>query len=186
MKVQIKEYQLAVDYCAFMVAILLARHVADESNAVIQWSAAELSEKLNKLPLAQCASYYVDCNALQHGLSFFQRVLNKRGALLIPVGNMIEPVQGFLNLVATSRTLKIKFLGYMQPPFDETSLELSDRILRIRNDLLSQSSYAESSHPSLTSLFSDLFLPMIISMRAPIEVLESIELDNEVQKITRN
>ena len=78
MKVQIKEYQLAVDYCAFMVAILLARHVADERNAVVQWSAAELSEKLNKLPLAQCASYYVDCNAPAWIISFSKSIEQKR------------------------------------------------------------------------------------------------------------
>ena len=48
---QIKEYQLAVDYCAFMVAILLARHVADQSNAVVQCkdSAGCKAERLGKL-----------------------------------------------------------------------------------------------------------------------------------------
>jgi hypothetical protein len=68
---KIKEYQLSVDYCAFMVAILLARHVSDISNTAVQWSALELSEKLNNLPFALTANFHVDSNALQHGLSLF-------------------------------------------------------------------------------------------------------------------
>ena len=131
-----KEYQLSVDYCAFMAAILLARHVADKNDTDVQWSALELSEKLNNLPLAHSANFHVDSDDLQHGLSLFQKILNKRGTLLIPVGKEIEPVKGFFDLEASSKTLRIKFLGYNYPPSDETAVELSGRILRIRNDLL--------------------------------------------------
>lgn len=104
---------------------------------------------------------------------------------MIPASNVSEPVQDFFDLVASTRTLKTKFLGYMHPPLDEAPMELSDRILKIRNDLLRQSSYYVSSYPSLSSVFGDLFLPLIISMRAPIAVPEAIEVDTKVQKITR-
>ena len=71
MVAELKEYQLSVDYCAFMVAILLARHVADRSNTDVQWSALEVSEILNILPLAESANFHMDSNALQHGFSLF-------------------------------------------------------------------------------------------------------------------
>ena len=73
-----KDYNLSVDYCACMVAILLARHQVDSSNAEMLWSAVKLSEKLNLLPFADTANFYVDSGALQHRLLIFQRLLNKR------------------------------------------------------------------------------------------------------------
>ena len=181
----LKEYQLSVDYCAFMVAILLARHVADRSNSDVQWSASDLSEKLNNLPQAHSANFHVDSNALQHGLSLFQQILNKRGTLLIPVGQEIEPVKDFFDLEASSKTLKIKFLGYIYPPSDETPAELSERILRIRNDLLRRSNYPVSPHFSPSSVFSDLFLPMIIGIRAPVVIAEVVNTEIKIPKITR-
>lgn len=180
-----KEYQLSVDYCAFMVAILQARHIADKSNTDVQWSALELSEKLNNLPLAHSANFHVDSDALQHGLSLFQKILNKRGTLLIPVGQEIEPVKDFFDLEASSKTLKIKFLGYNNPPSDESAVELSGRILRVRNDLLRQSNYPESPHSSPSSVFSDLFLQMIIDIRAPVVIEEKVYTEIKIPKITR-
>lgn len=182
---KIKEYQLSVDYCAFMVAILLARHVSDISNTAVQWSALELSEKLNILPFAHTANFHVDSNALQHGLSLFQKILNKRGTLLIPVGRELEPVDDFFDLKAAGKTLMIKFLGYNYPPSEETPPELSGRILRIRNDLLRKSNYPESLHSSPSSVFSDLFLPMIIGIRAPVLIEEEVATEIKIPKIAR-
>ena len=47
-----KEHFLSVDYCAFMVAILLARHEVNNKNSEKQWSSAEISEELNTLAYA--------------------------------------------------------------------------------------------------------------------------------------
>lgn len=185
MVAELKEYQLSVDYCAFMVAILLARHIADRSNTDVQWSALEVSEKLNILPLAESANFHVDSNALQHGFSLFQQILNKRGTLLIPVGGELEPVNDFFDLKAAGRTLKIKFLRYNYPPSEETPPELLERILRIRNDLLRKSNYPESLHSSPSSVFSDLFLPMIIGIRAPVLIEEEVTKEIKIPKITR-
>ena len=103
--------------------------------------------KSAKSPLAESANFHVDSNALQHGFSLFQQILNKRGTLLIPVGGELEPVNDFFDLKAAGRTLKIKFLRYNYPPSEETPPELLERILRIRNDLLRKSNYPESLTP---------------------------------------
>ena len=95
MKAAVKEYNLPVDYCACMVAILLARLQVDSSNAEMLWSAVKLSDMLNLLPFAETANFYVDSDALQHGLSIFQRLLNKRGLLLVPEGLEAQTVRVF-------------------------------------------------------------------------------------------
>lgn len=61
------EYRPSVDYCAFMVAILLARHGVNKENSEKQWSGAEISEELNDLPYSSSADFYVDSEARQHG-----------------------------------------------------------------------------------------------------------------------
>ena len=57
MKGPTHNYQLSVDYCAFMVAILLGRHEVNIGNYDIKWSADELAPKLNSLPYAKTANY---------------------------------------------------------------------------------------------------------------------------------
>lgn len=184
MKAVIKLYSIQVDYCACMVAILLARHQVDSSNANILWSAVNLSEKLNLLPLSDTANFYVDSDALQHGMSIFQRVLNKRGMLVVPEGHEIPAVKDFFDLKSAQRVVKVKFLGYSSFPENETVFKLLGRIRSIRDDLLRKSNFTESPHMSPSTVFSDLFLPVIISMRAPVKV-KDVVLDKRPRRVTR-
>ena len=112
MKAAVKEYNIQVDYCACMVAILLARHQVDSSNANVVWSAVNISEKLNLQPFSETANFYVDSDALQHGMSIFQRILNKRVMLIVPEGLEIQPMNDSCDLKAARRVVKIKFVGY--------------------------------------------------------------------------
>lgn len=111
MKAKLKDYQFSVVYCACMVAILLARHTVDRTNAEVNWSAAKMSENLNRLPLSGSASFYVDADGLQHGMSIFQKLLNRRGLLVVPTGYDIKVVRDFFDLEGAQRTVKVKFLG---------------------------------------------------------------------------
>ena len=184
MKAAVKEYNIQVDYCACMVAILLARHQVDSSNANIVWSAVNLSEKLNLLPFSETANFYVDSDALQHGMSIFQRILNKRGLLIVPEGLEIQPVKDFFDLKAAQRVVKVKFLGYSSTPEDETASDLLDRIRSIRDELLRKSNYPESLHASPSSVFSDLYLPLIILQRAPV-IVKDVVHDKRPKRVTR-
>ena len=54
-----KEYELVIDYSAFIVAIVLARHVVTLSNSNVQWTAEDLAQAMNELdysltPNLQC------------------------------------------------------------------------------------------------------------------------------------
>ena len=75
----LKEYEAVIDYCAFMVAIVLVRHVVDPSNQRYQWSAEELSSSLNLLPYATSVNLRVHSLALKHGMCLFSRSLASRG-----------------------------------------------------------------------------------------------------------
>ena len=184
MKAAVKEYNIQVDYCAYMVAILLARHQVDSSNANIVWSAVNISENLNLLPYSETANFYVDSDALQHGMSIFQRILNKRVMLIVPEGLESQPVKDFFDLKAAQRVVKVKFLGYSSTPEDETVSELLGRIRSIRDELLRKSNYPESLHASPSSVFSDLFLPLIIRQRAPI-IVKDVVPDKRPKRVTR-
>jgi hypothetical protein len=50
---KVKEYELVIDYCAFMVEIVQARHVLTVSNIKEQWTAEQLAISLNKLDYSQ-------------------------------------------------------------------------------------------------------------------------------------
>ena len=184
MKGEAHEYRLSVDYCAFMVAILLARHEVNRENSEKQWSGAEMSEKLNNLPYSSTADFYVDSEALQHGLSIFQKQLNKRGLIAVPVAYNREHLRDFFDLVAAQRLIQIKFLGYNESPEGESECDLLSRILAIRNDLLCKSNYAPSSNPTPSSVLGHLYHPMIISQRYP-KGEKKIVLKIEEKKITR-
>lgn len=160
-----KEYLLSVDYCAFMVAILLARHEVNSNNSEKQWSAAEISQELNKLPYGATTNFHVDTDALQHGLSIFQRQLRSRGFLAVTMGSAVG-AKDFYDLVASTRMIEIKFVGYQKSPEHETESDLLCRILAIRTDLLLKSNYTISCHPSPASVLYELHLPMIRILQA--------------------
>jgi hypothetical protein len=67
MKVILKYYSLTVDYCAFMLAIVIVCHSVDNVNANYQWSAEEMSKILNDLPRAKHPNYHVNPVALKQG-----------------------------------------------------------------------------------------------------------------------
>lgn len=168
MKATVKEYNLPVDYCACMVAILLARQQVDSSNAEMLRSAVKLSDKLNLLPFADTANFYVDSDALQHGLSIFQRLMDERGLLVVPESLEAETVRNFFHLKFAQGVVKVKFLGYVSSPENETASDLLGRMRSIRDGLERKSNYPESFRTSPSSVFSDLSLPMITSIRAPL------------------
>ena len=72
MKDNLSANELVIDYCAFMVAIVLVRHVVDMANINDQWTAETLSTSLNLLPHSESVNFRV-CVALKHGMHLFSR-----------------------------------------------------------------------------------------------------------------
>ena len=79
MKAIVKDYNLTVDYCAFMLAIVIVCHSVHAVNTNYQWSAEEISQILNELPRAKHPNFHVNPVALKQGLILFKRHLHKWG-----------------------------------------------------------------------------------------------------------
>ena len=160
-KAKQKDYVLSVGYCAFMVAIMIARHTVNNSNLRIQWSAEELSEKLNLLTHTLSANFFVHPHALKHGLTIFQKQINKRGILAIPDATSLKAVPEFFDQDSILISVEVKFVGYYEAPENESEEELLGRIKTIRDDLLCKNNYHPSSHSTPASAFGDLYLPTV-------------------------
>ena len=156
-----KDYVLSVDYCAFMVAIMIARHTVNNFNLRIQWSAEELSENLNSLTHTQSANFFVHPHALKHGLTIFQKQINKRGMLAIPDATLSKAVPEFFDQNSILRSVEVRFVGYYEAPENESEKVLLDRIKGIRDDLLCKNNYHPSTHSTPASAFGDLYLPTV-------------------------
>ena len=114
----------------------------------------------------------------------FQRQLNRRGLIAVPIAYERNELRNFFDLVAAQRSIQIKFLGYNKPPEEESECDLLSRILAIRNDLLCKSNYTPSFNSTPSSVLGHLYHPMIISQRYPKEE-KKIVLKTEEKKITR-
>ena len=77
-------------------------------------------------------------------------------------------MRDFFHLKFAQRVVKVKFLGYVSSPENETVSDLLGRMWSIRDELMRKSNYPESFRTSPSSVFSDLYLPMIMSIRAPL------------------
>ena len=81
-----------------MVANVLARYDSTVISSSTQWTAGELSENMNKeiaYTSATTADLFIDPIALSHGLSLFQKQLNKIGLDAIIVSTFSKSVPDF-------------------------------------------------------------------------------------------
>ena len=180
-----KDYVLSVDYCAFMVAIMIARHTVNNSNLSIQWSAEELSENLNLLTHTQSANFFVHPHALKHGLTIFQKQINKRGMLAIPDATLSKAIPEFFDQHSILRSVEVRFVGYYEAPENESEKELLDRIKVIRDDLLCKNNYHPSTHSTPASAFGDLYLPtvkQILNKNKPSTKIEPLEIKPRITR----
>lgn len=124
-----------------MVANILARYDCKLIRNDIRWTASELCEKMNEfLPknLATKADLFVDTVALSHGLSLFQKQLNKLGVDAITVSTKSKSVPDFFDLTGAQRTIEIKFSNYDNSSRSELEFfpDLMARMVQIRNSIL--------------------------------------------------
>ena len=128
----------------------------------IQWIATEISEILNKQPSSQSADLHVNCAALSHGLSLFQKQLNKMGLVAVPVATLSKATPDFFDLIGAQRSIELKFSSYSNnPPEKELFTNLIKRMIVIRDSLLIKSNYESSVFSSPSSVFGNLYYHMI-------------------------
>ena len=141
---------------------MLVRYEDRLFRSEIQWTATEISGILNKQPSSQSADLYVNCSALSHGLSLFQKQLNKMGLVAVPVATLSKAIPDFFDLVGAQRSIELEFSSYSNnPPNNESFTNLMERMIVIRNSLLMKNNYECSVYSSPSSVFGHLYYPMI-------------------------
>ena len=106
---QLKDYDLVIDYAAFMLAIVFARHLVDHSNVQFQWSAETLSENMKKLEFGSCANFAVNSTALSHGFHLFGTPIKDRGIERVIVQREGSAIPKYFTLDGHSISHEIKF-----------------------------------------------------------------------------
>ena len=145
-----------------MVSNILVRFEERLFSSEIQWTATEISEILNKEPSSQSADLHVNCAALSHGLSLFQKQLNKMGLVAVPVATLSKATPDFFDLIGAQRSIELKFSSYSNnPPEKESFTNLMKRMIVIRDFLLIKNNYESSVFSSPSSVLGNLYYPMI-------------------------
>ena len=78
-----KVLQLELEYAAFMVSIVLVRHIVTPENCSFQWSARALAIQLNKESVSKNQNFFIEATALHHGLFSFRKALGIFGISII-------------------------------------------------------------------------------------------------------
>lgn len=163
MKANLKTYSPTVDYCAFMVAIVVICHSVDVVNTNYQWSAEEIAEILNSLPRAMHPNYHLNPVALKQGLLLFKRHLSKWGITAIEMYQDEKKSLEFFDLGESRRSIEIKFGTHRSLSEQKSDSETLEEILNVRNRLLMLGGYEKSIHGTPCSVFGTLYLPLAIN-----------------------
>ena len=176
MKAKAKEYELVIDYCAFMVAIVIARHVVTLGNIREQWSAEQLAASLNVLQYSETPNLRVHCVALKHGLQIFTRGISKRGLTTVLMLHVDKGPLEYFTLAASGRSTEIIFTSLHNPTTDESHDSVMSRVAIIRDELMLRSNYGISSHHTASSVFAALYLPLISEIETA-QIAEQNEIE---------
>lgn len=154
----LKDYDVVIDYCACMVAIILATHVVDASNVNVQWSASQLALILNNSPRGTNTNYYINVAALSHGFLLFRKDLKRKGLSLIEIYQEEKLVPCYYGLKYSRMSLEIKFSAYFTPHVVEN--DLLSCILLQRNEILKKNKYETSPYSSPSLVFGVMQLEL--------------------------
>ncbi len=160
MKAVVKAYSLTVDYCAFMVAIVVVCHSVNAGNTNYQWSAEEIAEILNGMPRAMHPNYHVNPVALKQGSILFKRHLSKWGISAIEMYQEDKKSCEFFDLGESRRSIEMKFGTYRCLSEEQSDSEVLDEILKVRDKLLLLGGFEKSIHSTPCSVFGTLYLPL--------------------------
>lgn len=130
-----------IDYCAFMVAIILARHVVTPENVNKQWSAEKLAASLNTLPYSDTPNLRVHALALTHGMHIFNQRISNRGHTAVTSSRLGNALQEYFALMTSIRSTEIVFASTNNPSVTESVDSVMSRVPIIRNELLMKSHY---------------------------------------------
>ena len=170
----VRDTTLPIEYCAYMVAIMVTRYEMDDRDYKIQQANEIVAEKLNSSWMGQKSDFYVTTSALHHGIFLFKKSLITLGYEVIEMHGKEKQLQDFMSLQGGKRGYEVKF-----PNFKTSSLSLNcteeifnNAILVNRDYILLRSNYKKSIYTSCSSLFMELF----------VDIEKTIEKNNEKEE----
>ena len=163
MKSIVKDYNLTIDYCAFMVAIVIICQEVNSTNARLQWCAEELAGITNALPRAQHADFHVNPLALKQELLLFKRYLTVWGISAMEIYQEDRRTLDFFHRGESRRSVELKFGTYQSLNEEKSNSEVLNEIMKMRDKLLLLGGYEKSIHETPCSLFGVLYLPLAIN-----------------------
>jgi glutaredoxin len=101
---------LALEYCAYMIAIMVERCGNDLFKKDLQFSPAEIAAILNSLPCGSNQDFNVDAVALHQGVHHFKRFLTSRGFTVIEMYSEEDKIKEYYELGSnTKKGYHLKF-----------------------------------------------------------------------------
>ena len=157
-----KVLQLELEYAAFMVLIVLVRHVITSESYSFQWSARALAIKLNKESVGKNPNFFIEATALHHGLSVFSKALGMLGITMVQIySKKVFLLDEFFNVPSRMRGYKMVFnapIGGM--PSSESNAEnaILEKIVFIRDRILLIFKYEPSAYICASVIFAELVM----------------------------
>ena len=118
---------LAVDYCAFTVAIVLIWNPLELSNRPGQWSPQELAHAMQTTQYGQETNIYVNPLALHQGLHLFKKTIRLKGHELVQMNGTKNTcmIESFMGLSAVNNGYDIKFVPQDRISYQVNELEIA-------------------------------------------------------------
>lgn len=141
-----KKLTLEDEICAFMLAIVLERHVVSVANKLEYRTSAELCLEANVANSEKSKELIVDASAVHQSFRIFRKSLLAIGIdmlIIFPKNKAGKAMDSFRNLRAFSNGWKIKFNSETVFPIAE---DLHSRILEKRNLLIKRSLFDPSEY----------------------------------------
>lgn len=153
-----KEVSLEMEYCAFMLAIMLVRKTIDPSvNSVFQ-KAEDLAKYLNDLNTTEEYKMHVDVNpvVLSHSIKMCVKVMNELGREtdIRKYKSSAKLIKEFNDLEASTNAYQIIFSSLQSKSTDvePTKDELHKRIGHMKGDICQRMNWVKSSKERMPEL----------------------------------
>jgi hypothetical protein len=153
----LSEAGLSLEYCAYMVAIMIERCRNDKFPSILQTSPAEIAATLNSLPGGSHQEFNIDAEALHQGVHHFKRFLISRGFSVIEMYGEGDRMKGFYDLGFHSKKgYHLKFPQFRMQEDMRSTHEISDAVVICRDAIFKMYKIKKSNYLKASYIFMEM------------------------------
>ncbi len=147
---------LTLEYCGFMIAIMVERCKVEMFQSNIQNSPVEVARILNSLPGGSNQEFNLDAEALHQGIHHFKRFVTSRGFLVIEMFSEKDRVQQYHDLKChLKKGYNLKFPQFIHEDLRSMS-EISDAIISSRDSMFKMYKIRKSTYLKASYIFMEM------------------------------